>query len=373
MWGFACRVRQPKSSGMVAAAIAALGLSSYARQPSGELVRVRMTPLNKSQSRSRVALNPDQLDASWFTGLLTPSSTSAAQPPQQISASSLGSRASVQTESGHEATDRVAAAAARLAKAARARPAGQPKEPTLTLAGAGASSEEGFAAGDSGDDHTATPPASEHPAENNVEVIQMAWQHQDPAAQDSPPQQNAVRPTDASAPEKPWTAGPPAEMAKLQPQANGVNAPSQRSGPAAEDPQQKALPGGGMAGTPDPVSNGSAAASLTALSPLPPGSEAPAAQAPLARAVIKPRWERPDKAAAAATLGGGATLARCASDAAQQARMNRALVSELKQRLETAGPRPSAGQTAPVRTHSRLPGRGVRCRMRHLQGIFVSA
>ena len=361
MWGFVCRVRQPKSSGMVAAAIAALGLSSYARQPSGELVRVRMTPLNKSQSRSRVALNPDQLDASWFTGLLTPSSTSAAQPPQQSVASSLGSRASAQTESGHEATDRVAAAAARLAKAARARPAGQPKEPMLILAGAGASSEESAAAGDPGDDLTAAPPASraaEHPAENNVGVIQMAWHNQEPAAQDSPPQ-NAVRPTNASAPEKPWTAGPPAEMAKLQPQANGVSAPSQRSGLAAEDPQQKALPGGGMAGTADPVSNGSAAASLTALSPLPPGSEAPSAQAPLARAVIKPRWERPDKAAAAATLGGGATLARCASDAAQQARMNRALVSELKQRLETAGPRPSAGQTAPVRTHSRLPGRRV--------------
>ena len=346
---------------MVAAAIAALGLSSHARQPSGDSVRVCMTPLNKSQSRSRVALNPDQLDASWFTGLLTPSSTSAAKPRQQSVASSSGSRAAAQTEDGHEATDRVAAAVARLAETAQARPPGQPKERTLILAGAGASSEEGVAADASAPDLAAAlpaPRAAEHPAEINVGVIQMARQYQEPAAQKSPPQ-NAVRPTDASAPDMPRASGAPAMMAKFQPQADGVSASSQRSGPAAEDPQQKALSGGCMGSTADPVSNGSAAPGLTALSPLPASLEAPSVQAPLARAVIKPRWERPDKAAAAATLGGGATLARSASDAAQQARMNRALVSELKQRLETAGPRPSAGQTAPVRTHSKLAGRGI--------------
>jgi hypothetical protein len=109
-----------------------------------------------------------------------------------------------------------------------------------------------------------------------------------------------------------------------------------------------------MVGAAHPVSNGSAAASLTALSPLPAGAEAPSAQTPLARAVIKPRWEWPDREATMATLGGGATLPRGASDAAQQARANRALVAELKQRLETAGPRPSKGLTVLVQTHSRL-------------------
>ena len=63
----------------------------------------------------------------------------------------------------------------------------------------------------------------------------------------------------------------------------------------------------------------------------------------------KPRWERPDQATAAATLGGGATMARCASDAAQQAQRNHALVSELKQHLTTSGPRPAARSAALVR------------------------
>ena len=78
------------------------------------------------------------------------------------------------------------------------------------------------------------------------------------------------------------------------------------------------------------------------------GAGAAAAAAPAAvRPSGKPRWERSERAAQAAQLGGGATLPLSARDAAAQARRNSALVSELRQHLESSGPRPSTYAVRP--------------------------
>ena len=78
------------------------------------------------------------------------------------------------------------------------------------------------------------------------------------------------------------------------------------------------------------------------------GAGASAAAAPAAvRPSGKPRWERAERAAQAAQLGGGATLPLSARDAAAQARRNSALVSELRQHLESSGPRPSTYAVRP--------------------------
>ena len=75
---------------------------------------------------------------------------------------------------------------------------------------------------------------------------------------------------------------------------------------------------------------------------------AAAAAAPAAaRPSGKSRWERAERAAQAAQLGGGATLPLSAHDAAAQARRNSALVSELRQHLESSGPRPSTYAVRP--------------------------
>ena len=77
------------------------------------------------------------------------------------------------------------------------------------------------------------------------------------------------------------------------------------------------------------------------------GAGAAAAAPAAARPSGKPRWERAERAAQAAQLGGGATLPLSARDAAAQARRNSALVSELRQHLESSGPRPSTYAVRP--------------------------
>ena len=78
-----------------------------------------------------------------------------------------------------------------------------------------------------------------------------------------------------------------------------------------------------------------------------PGMGAAAAAPAAVRPSGKPRWERAERAAQIAQLGGGATLPLSARDAAAQARRNSALVSELRQHLESSGPRPSASVVRP--------------------------
>lgn len=85
----------------------------------------------------------------------------------------------------------------------------------------------------------------------------------------------------------------------------------------------------------------------TAAAELGMGAGAAAAVPAAVRPSGKPRWERAERAAQAAQLGGGATLPLSARDAAAQARRNSALVSELRQHLESSGPRPSACAVRP--------------------------
>ncbi|BDA45182.1 hypothetical protein COCOBI_06-6650 [Coccomyxa sp. Obi] len=124
------KVAKPRSStGFVAAAIAALGLSSPAMQRStsqDQSVTLTLLPVpSPAKERQRLALSPDQVDMSWFTGRIP--------PDEPTLAGGTG--------------DRVASAAARLLEVGTA--ASAPAEPAAAAsapAGAGTASAPAEAA-----------------------------------------------------------------------------------------------------------------------------------------------------------------------------------------------------------------------------------
>ncbi len=367
---------------MVAAAIAALGLSSNAQQTSEEAVIVRITPLSKT-SKSKVTLSPDQLDATWYTGRLRSSATSGRKPRQPTVGSSSGSRAAVQREDTEKNPDRAAAAVARLIEAGRG------CEPSQRHEVQSAQLTEAVGASQT---HNETIVSRVEPqAGHALKAVQR-----DMALTESPanrlqqlqPQPNTQaaangrrtteifrQPLPESTPSslalssqlmtncastaiqyagEPAIGGHSSSYAQSATDANPFAAASPIQRLRVEQPDQAAAmitPANRARGT---------ATNLTQRAQNTQHSQNPAASARRASSAgvalpLKPRWERPDQASAMATLGGGATMPRCASDAAQQAQRNRALVSELKLRLETSGPRPSALSSPLVRLNLRPP------------------
>jgi len=385
-----CRVKQPKPVGMVAAAIAALGLSCNAQQKAEEAVIVRITPLNKILSRSKMALCPDQLDAAWYTRQVRPSATSARKSRQPTVGSSSGNRAAVQRDDAEENPDRAAAAVARLTEAGRGRkPSQRREEQSAQLTEAVGASET----------HFETVASHIEPQAGHAFMV-----HGEPSP-------SAAR-RDMALAESPANS-----LQQLQPQPNAQAAANGRSttylfrqppdtapsssAPSSQLMANRASTATQYAGEPAIGAHSSSyAQSATNLNPFAAASpiqrlrvEQPDQAAAMITPAIrerrtatnltqraqdtqqrldaaasprrassaglalpqKPRWERPDQASAMATLGGGATMPRCASDAAQQVQLNRALVSELKLRLGTSGPRPSAASPPLVRLILRPP------------------
>ena len=363
---------------------------------------MRITPLKEALPRSRVALDPDQMDATWYSSLLM-SSTTPAVGPRQPPALSSGNRAAMQRADANETRDRAAVAAARLTEAGRG-----PKNcvrhtsPPAPEAEAAPSSQGGPVVD-----------VSEAPVPNACHTLLAAvdGEGEPPGELAAPDEAAAVssalgvrhgsmHPSAQAAADVALlladgisTAGPPAdtlpetasrspEAPSIQEQLNepgiattGLGTPIQDVGPSMDvTPQTSAPPKDAfpeqrvLREQPDQAAakitpaNQARHAAMTLKQRIESlqehsGAAAAAAAGRTGSAVLpspaKPRWERSDQPMAAATLGGGAMLARCASDAAQQAQRNRALVSELKQHLQMSGPRPSAGPTALAR---RPPG-----------------
>lgn len=363
---------------------------------------MRITPLKEALLGSRVALDPDQMDATWYGSLLMSSATPARGPRQPPAVSSSGDRAAKQRAKADETPDRAAVAAARLTEAGRGPEfCVRHTPPPAPAAEAVLSSQGGPAVGMSDapvpNGHQNSPAAVGGEAEPPEEVAApdkaaavssaMGVEHEKllPSAQAAA--DGALLPADGMR-----AAGPPGQTlpetasqilkaSRIQQQLNepsnvttGLKAPTQdaeqnlgvtaQTGAAPstdasanqkllwEQPDQAAAKI-----TPADRARGAAAGLTLRIKSLQQQSEATAAAGRSRPAVLplpaKPRWERLDQPLAAATLGGGATLARCASDAAQQAERNHALVSELKHHLQMSGARRSAGPIARVRY---LPG-----------------
>lgn len=397
-----CRVKQLKSSGFVAAAIAALGLSSQAQQAPQEPIIVSLTPLDPATSRSKVALNPEQLDFGWYTGYLA-----SAKPHRQAGGASSGSMAAAQGEGVTAAPKRAAAANLAAAEAGQGRApesAGGSNQRDMSMPEQAGTESSSASTGDAVKVNEATasaaalrPPSLAEkalisPVSSAVSTAgtaaaaaivphadssQVAANSQaDDAAEEYFVNAKAA---DASVPgpaktSSSNTAEPAAEMVKpylaqtqalaADPQATGTLAAESaaravstsalhQQGAGASAFQAQA----GSASAAEPEEPHAAEVRQGGSARLEAERACSAAALPAVPAAGKPRWERPARAASAATLGGGATLARRPGDAAAQARRNSALVSELKQRLAANGPRPSVGLSPLVRppANTRLP------------------
>ena len=368
---------------MVAAAIAALGLSTPAQQAQEGPIHVRITPLSVAIPRSKVALDPARMDATWYSSLLMPSARAARDPHQPPPVSSSGTKATLPRVDPEEGPDKAAAAAARLTKAGRGpkdvschkatsapapAPEAKPVLPSQDEVAAGRSDVPTLSAR-----HTPAATAAGREAELPEEVATLNFAAGAPAAglqqDDMPVSAQAatevalLSAAGGSRAELPRNDLP--ETASRSPKASSVqktptppsSADMSLTAPA-ENTHIQRLPWE----QPDQATvkitqaNRARAAATTLLQHVEGFQQRSEAAAPAERsrsAVLpspqKSRWEQPDQAPAAATLDGGAMLASCASDAAQQAQRNHALVSELKQHLEISGPRPSAGPNALVR------------------------
>ena len=365
---------------------------------------MRITPLKEALPRSKAALDPDQMDATWYSSLLMSSATPARGSRQRPAVSTSGARAAEQRVDAEEAPDRAAVAAARLTGAGRG-----PKE-CLSHGSAPAQEAKAFLAGQ--DDPAAG--RSDVPTTPNVHHVRAAAAAAGrgaelpeevatpgltaavapaagPQQDDMPPSAQAaadvallpeagLSPAGLPRQDLPETVSPSkASRINTMPDgpstaATSLEAPAQNAHPSLDtSPPTDALPSASASAwrlsqeqpdqaaakiTPANRARGAAMILKERIEGFQQRSEA-AAPAERTRSAMlpspqKPWWERPDQAPAATSLGGGAMLARCASDAAQQALRNRALVSELKQHLQTSGPRPSAGPTALVRPFTAL-------------------
>lgn len=386
-----CRVKQSKPVGMVAAAIAALGLSCNAQQTPEEAVIVRITPLSKIYSRSKMALSPDQLTATWYTGQVVPSATSARKPRQPSVGSSSGNRAAVQRHDAEDSPDRAAAAVARLTEAGRGcEPSQRREKQSAQLTEAVGASQNHFKAVAS-----RLEPQAGHAFMAHGEPTPEAVQH-DMALDESPAnslQQLQPQPSAQAAANGRSTTDifrQPLPDTALSSLASNSQLMANRASTAIQYAGEPAL-GAHSSSHAQSATNANPFAAATTIQRLrveqPDQAAAMITPATRERHTAtnltqraqdtqqrldaaasprrassaglalpqKPRWERPDQASTMATLGGGATMPRCASDAAQQAQLNRALVSELKLRLGTSSHRPSAASPPLVRLILRPP------------------
>ena len=313
---------------------------------------MRITPLHEALPRSRVALDPEQMDATWYSSLLMSSASPARVMRQSPGVPSSSSRAPTQRAAATEDTDMAKAAAARLTEAGKS-----PKNPVRRMSSpaqeAGAQQDDPIGGGDELPGEVATP--DEAAAVSSAPAID-ALAPASGASSAGPPVPTAVRQLPTASNVQKLLNGSNNDTTTLTARTQGTQESLDIPAPTVTVPCADAPPDQRLAQEqPDKAAamitpaNRARDAAMTLRErieglqkhkePATPAGRTRSAALPSPQ---KPRWERLDQASAAATLGGGATLARCASDAVQQAQRNRALVSELKHHLETSGPRPNA-------------------------------
>ena len=326
---------------------------------------MRITPLREALPRSRVALDPDQMDATWYSSLLMSSATPAREQRQPLAVSSSSNMVPAQRAKAEEDTDRADAAAARLTEAGRIpekceRHTSSPAQEVEALL---PQQNDPTGGEDERPEEIATP--NEAAAGSSATAVDAL-----PPASGASTAEAPAQPVPPAVFRLPTATGVQKLLSEPRTDTTTFTAPSQGAQPSLKTPagngahpsidatpeQRLAQEQPDQAAAMITPANRARAAAMTLKQRIESLQEHAEAAAPAGRtrsaalpSPQKPRWERPDQASAAATLGGGATLARCASDAVQQAQRNRALVSELKQHLQTSGPRPSALSSPLVR------------------------